>query len=169
MTKFRFETSIGTLTIRFGKEGIRSLSLPDRVETAAYENDKPDFLEGWDNAVSAVNKLIDYFNGAAVDFSSIKLDLGEYSDFFRTVSEEVGSIPYGTVSTYGRVAENIGKNGAARAVGRVMAGNPIPIIIPCHRVVAADGTLTGYSAAGGLEMKKYLLRLEKSEYFLKSI
>lgn len=168
MAKFHFETSIGTFMIQFEKDGVKSLIFPDEEEAAAYSNDSGvECCEGWDNALLAVNKLKKYFSGTDVDFSPLKLDLFNYSHFFKAVCEEVITISYGTVSTYGRVAENIGKKGAARAVGRVMAGNPIPIIIPCHRVVASDGALTGYSAAGGLVMKEYLLKLEKSDYFLK--
>ena len=104
--------------------------------------------------------LIEYFNGRLADFSSIKLDLGSRSDFFKDICRAAMSIPFAELRTYGELAEMAGKRNAARAVGRVMAANPLPIIIPCHRVVASDGSLTGYSAWGGLETKRRLLSME---------
>jgi methylated-DNA-[protein]-cysteine S-methyltransferase len=73
-------------------------------------------------------------------------------------------IPYGRVVSYGCLAQQAGYPGASRAVGGAMAANPIPIIVPCHRVVAASGALTGYSGPGGIVMKKNLLSLEGVEF-----
>ncbi len=74
----------------------------------------------------------------------------------------VCSVPYGRTTSYGAIAERLGEPGAARAVGRANATNPIPIIIPCHRILGADGKLHGYGARGGVETKARLLRLEGS-------
>lgn len=80
------------------------------------------------------------------------------TEFQLRVWEEVASIPYGTVRTYGAIARNLGDPNAVRAVGQAVGANPIAILIPCHRVVGADGSLTGY--AGGLDHKRELLRIE---------
>ncbi len=80
--------------------------------------------------------------------------------FQRAVLRATFAIPYGEVRTYGEVARRIGKPGAARAVGRALGANPMPIAIPCHRVVGRDGRLHGFSAPGGLATKAWLLRLE---------
>ncbi len=107
----------------------------------------------------AVRQLDSYFNGELKEFS---LPLApEGTDFMKQVWAALCEIPYGKTATYGEVADKIGRPKAARSVGLANNRNPIPIIIPCHRVIGADGSLTGY--AGGLDMKKRLLDLEKAE------
>ena len=88
----------------------------------------------------------------------LAVDLRLARDFGRTVLEELGRVPFGEVTTYGALAARAGKPKAARAVGTIMNRNPVPIVLPCHRVVGANGSLVGY--AGGLERKQALLRLE---------
>jgi len=100
-----------------------------------------------------------YFSGHRTTFPD-KLDLSQATAFQRQVWEVTKLIPYGETRSYSWVAEQIGKPRAVRAVGQTLARNPLPIIVPCHRVVASDGKLGGYS--GGVEMKRYLLRLEAS-------
>ncbi|MCL6558940.1 MAG: methylated-DNA--[protein]-cysteine S-methyltransferase, partial [Firmicutes bacterium] len=100
-----------------------------------------------------------YFSGEKVSFSS-PVDWTEYTPFQRLVLEIVKRIPYGEVSSYGRVAGEAGAPRAARAVGGVMRSNRTPLVVPCHRVLAADGSLGGFT--GGLEMKRYLLNLERA-------
>jgi methylated-DNA-[protein]-cysteine S-methyltransferase len=102
-------------------------------------------------------QLDEYFDGKRHRFD-IDVDLRLARDFGRTVLEELGRVPFGEVTTYGALAARAGKPRAARAVGTIMNRNPIPIVLPCHRVVGADGSLVGY--AGGLERKQQLLRLE---------
>lgn len=102
-------------------------------------------------------KLNLYFAGEKVTFDE-PLDFLIGTDFQKRVWQEVARIPYGQVRTYGEIAKNINNPKAVRAVGSANAKNPIPILVPCHRVVAAGGKLGGYG--GGLDVKKYLLRLE---------
>lgn len=90
------------------------------------------------------------------------IDWSFLTPFQHTVLQTVFAIPYGKVLTYRDVAQQIGQPKAVRAVGRANATNPMPIVIPCHRVLGADGKLHGYSAPGGLETKAWLLRLEGS-------
>ena len=82
------------------------------------------------------------------------------SPFQRRVLRAALRIPYGRVSTYGEIAAEIGNPRAARAVGRALGANPIPLVVPCHRVIAGSGALGGYSAAGGVRVKRKLLDLE---------
>jgi methylated-DNA-[protein]-cysteine S-methyltransferase len=99
-----------------------------------------------------------FLRGAAVSFDLDRVALETCGDFQRRVLLAEHRIPRGRVSTYGRIALRLGVPGAARAVGRALARNPFPIIIPCHRAVRADGTLGGYQ--GGRAMKRALLELE---------
>jgi methylated-DNA-[protein]-cysteine S-methyltransferase len=105
----------------------------------------------------ARRQLDEYFEGKRRQFD-LDVDLRLTRDFGRTVLEELGRVPFGEVTTYGALAARAGKPRAARAVGTIMNRNPIPIVLPCHRVVGANGSLVGY--AGGLERKQQLLQLE---------
>ena len=100
-----------------------------------------------------------YFDGRPTDFR-IRIDLSDRTPFHQTVLRACATIPYGETLTYGQLAGLAGRPGAARAVGSVMAGNVIPLIIPCHRVIAAAGRPSGFSAPGGAHTRKRLLQLE---------
>jgi methylated-DNA-[protein]-cysteine S-methyltransferase len=102
-------------------------------------------------------QLDEYFEKRRTDFE-LDLDLRLAADFSRRVLNELAHVPYGEVTTYGELAKRAERPRAARAVGTVMNRNPIPIVLPCHRVVGAGGSLVGYG--GGLERKEALLRLE---------
>ncbi|AWB44600.1 cysteine methyltransferase [Paenibacillus sp. CAA11] len=99
-----------------------------------------------------------YFAGQHISFDSIPLDLGSGTEFQREVWSALRRIPYGAVCTYREVAEFIGRPRAVRAVGTANGANPVPVIVPCHRVVGSNSTLVGYR--GGLQMKERLLHLE---------
>jgi methylated-DNA-[protein]-cysteine S-methyltransferase len=101
-------------------------------------------------------ELDEYFTGVRHAFD-LAIDL-RVTAFPADVLRELARVPYGTTATYGALAAKAGRPKAARAVGTIMNRNPIPIVLPCHRIVGADGSLTGY--AGGLEVKRRLLRLE---------
>jgi methylated-DNA-[protein]-cysteine S-methyltransferase len=102
-------------------------------------------------------ELDEYFEGRRQEFD-LPVDLRGRSEFTQRVLERLAGVPYGQVTTYGSLAADVGKPRAARAVGTIMNRNPIPIVLPCHRVVGSNGSLVGY--AGGLERKLALLRLE---------
>ena len=118
--------------------GVRVLRAPRRVDPARAELD-------------------DYFERRRTRFE-LPVDLRLAGDFARDVLGELARVPYGEVTTYGTLASRAGNPRAARAVGTVMNRNPVPIVLPCHRVVGAGGNLVGYG--GGLERKRLLLRLE---------
>jgi methylated-DNA-[protein]-cysteine S-methyltransferase len=107
---------------------------------------------------SAAIQLEQYFAGERTEFE-LEVELGG-TPFERRVWDEVRAIPFAEVATYAEIARRIGRPGASRAVGRANARNPVAVIVPCHRVVGSDGSLTGY--AGGLEMKRALLDLERA-------
>jgi methylated-DNA-[protein]-cysteine S-methyltransferase len=104
----------------------------------------------------ARRELDEYFEGRRREFD-LPLDL-RVAPFYADVLRELALVPYGRTDTYGALAKRVGRPKAARAVGTVMNRNPIPIVLPCHRIVGADGALVGY--AGGLEIKRRLLELE---------
>jgi methylated-DNA-[protein]-cysteine S-methyltransferase len=128
-----------------------------------------DFLSGLDplarteqNAPALApyaEQLQAYFAGERTGFD-VELDLSRLTPFQLSVLQAARCIPAGSVWTYGQVARSIGKPKASRAVGQALGRNPVPIVIPCHRVVASDGSLGGYSGGGGLDSKRWLLRLE---------
>ncbi|GAA1199392.1 methylated-DNA--[protein]-cysteine S-methyltransferase [Brevibacterium paucivorans] len=103
-------------------------------------------------------QLDEYFSGQRTTFD-MNIDLSETTYFRRAVLEHLVTIPYGETCTYTQVAEAVGRPRAVRAVGSACATNPVPIVIPCHRVLRSDGSLGGY--AGGLDMKRTLLELEQ--------
>ena len=111
----------------------------------------------------AVKQLERYFQGVLQQFD-LPVDISKFTPFQQQVLLQTAQIPYGSVTTYGAIAKNVGSPRAARAVGGVMASNPIPVIIPCHRVIASNGALTGFSGAGGILMKENLLSLEGVDF-----
>ncbi len=103
------------------------------------------------------DQLVEYFAGSRTDFD-LPLD-ARGTSFQRSVWDQIAAIEYGRTSRYGELAENLGKTSAARAVGAATGRNPLTVIVPCHRVLASNGTLTGY--AGGLDRKRALLEFER--------
>jgi methylated-DNA-[protein]-cysteine S-methyltransferase len=144
---------IGPLTLAGRGGALTNLRMVDQT----YEPSRA----GWsaDDAVfaDAIDQLNAYFAGELFDFD-VELDL-RGTEFQQRVWKALLTIPYGETRSYGEIAEQIGAPGAARAVGLANGHNPIAIIVPCHRVIGASGSLTGYG--GGLERKQTLLALEK--------
>jgi O-6-methylguanine DNA methyltransferase len=108
-----------------------------------------------------LQEVAEYLQGTRTRFT-IPIDWAGMSAFQVEVHQVVMKIPYGQTATYSEIAASIGRPGAARAVGRVNATNPIPLVIPCHRLVGADGSLKGYGGKGGIKTKKWLLDFERS-------
>jgi O-6-methylguanine DNA methyltransferase len=133
--------------------GVSQADFLDHLDPLARTEQNPTAL------ASIAEQLQAYFAGARFQFD-LPLDLNRLTSFQLSVLQTARRIPSGTVWTYGQVARAIGKPKASRAVGQALGRNPIPIVIPCHRVVASDGGLGGYSGGGGLESKRLLLSLE---------
>jgi methylated-DNA-[protein]-cysteine S-methyltransferase len=155
-----FNTTAGWVGILGSASGLRRTTLPQRTERAVYEL----LGDSLKNAMSSPRRFADlieryhtYFSGCKVDFPDA-LDLTDATLFQCAVWQATRDIPYGQTRSYTWLAERVGNVKATRAVGQTMARNPLPIIIPCHRVLAKGGGLGGFS--GGLQVKKMLLRLE---------
>lgn len=154
------ETAAGWVGIEVSEDGVRRLTLPAKnrksvlLEMGIEEQDLTPGAGG-----SLADRLRHYFVGQPVVFND-GIDLTGTTEFQRQVYQAACQIPYGETKSYGQLAEQIGRPGAARAVGQALGANPVPILIPCHRVVAADGGLGGF--AGGINTKKKLLSMEKA-------
>jgi len=159
-----FLTRYGTGVVYATAQGVVKVELPDlsRNETAR-RMERPEF-EPSELTVRVAGMLQRYFNGEQADFGDIPVVLDSLTLFRRTILAAVRKLHYGDISTYGQVARECGSPSAARAAGGALASNPIPIIIPCHRVVASDGRLTGFSAPGGERTKMVLLKMEGVEF-----
>ncbi len=153
-----FNTDIGWIGLLSSKGGLVRTTLPQPSAPEARQL-LGDSLAAWSPYLfdDLIQRFKDYFRGHRVAFPD-RLDLSAATTFQRRVWESTRLIPYGDTRSYIWIAEQIGKPKAARAVGQALAKNPLPIIIPCHRVLASSGKLGGYS--GGVEMKKKLLHLE---------
>lgn len=103
--------------------------------------------------------VVDYFKGKAVTFD-VPLDVSGLTEFHQAVLEACRRIPYGRTATYADLARAVGRPAATRAVGSALANNPLPLVIPCHRVIRTDGSLGGFSAPDGIATKRRLLELE---------
>jgi methylated-DNA-[protein]-cysteine S-methyltransferase len=149
------ESPFGPLTLVAGGDGLRRLYFPGRAPTFDENDHDPSAL------ADATQQLEQYFNGERTTFE-LPLDC-HGTPFQQRVWRALQNIPYGTTTTYGALARELGSGrsgGAhdARAVGAAVGATPIPIVIPCHRVIGSDGSLTGYG--GGLHRKQALLALE---------
>jgi methylated-DNA-[protein]-cysteine S-methyltransferase len=157
------DSPVGTLLVAATERGLCRISFdpePDReVESLAREFG-PRVLRSPRPLDTARRELDEYFEGVRRAFR-LQLDLRPLPAFQQLVLGELARVPYGETATYGGLAARIGRPRAARAVGGALNRNPIPIVLPCHRVVGASGSLVGY--AGGLDRKQTLLTLEGSD------
>jgi methylated-DNA-[protein]-cysteine S-methyltransferase len=158
-------TAIGPVGLAWSGQGLVRLQLPyaDAATTIerligrlpeSVEGHPPEWLE------ATVVRLQRYFAGVKVDFSDARLDFEGVSEGMQHLYRELLTIGWGETITYGELAERLGKPGGAQSVGQAMARNPIPVIVPCHRVLAAGNKTGGFSAPGGTSTKLRLLELE---------
>ncbi len=162
-----FKTKWGFFGLLADEKGLLKVCLP--VKTA--ESTKRYLLAGTSNKANKVENLypsltkaiIDYYNGTYVNFQTVKFTLNQdkLTDFSRHVLTACQKIKIGEVATYGQLAMMAGYPGAARAVGSVMAGNQWPLIVGCHRIICANGSVGSFSAAGGSTTKKRMIEHEK--------
>jgi methylated-DNA-[protein]-cysteine S-methyltransferase len=163
-----FATPIGTCGIAWGDRGVVAVQLPETTEretrlrllqgrSRAHEESPPPDVQ------RAIDAIVALLQGESADLSSIVLDMRGVPDFHRRVFEVARAIPVGETSTYGIIATRLGEAGAARAVGQALGRNPFPIIVPCHRVLAAGGKLGGFSGSGGNATKLRMLAIEGAQ------
>jgi len=160
-----FETALGIVGLAWSERGIARLQLPESGRAATERR-----LRGWSTEMTeaepapqirkAMRAVERYMAGKNVDFSPLALDLAGVGGFHRKLYEAARRVGWGETTTYGELAREVGSPGAARAVGQAMGRNPIPLIVPCHRVLASGRKIGGFSAYGGATTKTRLLALE---------
>lgn len=161
-----FDTANGVAAIAWTEAGVVSFRLP----SASAEASEQSLLRRFPDAIrrepppeiaTTIAAAQRYFDGEETDFSMVKVDLGEQGPFFTQIYELVRRLGWGQTTTYGAVAKELGAGPeSARAVGQAMASNPVPLIVPCHRVLAAGGKVGGFSAPGGSDSKIRMLAIE---------
>ncbi|WP_067702311.1 methylated-DNA--[protein]-cysteine S-methyltransferase [Nocardia jejuensis] len=167
-----FDTAIGTCALAWSATGVLRFALPeDDPESVreyilrghrVYEIRE---AEPTPEIVDVIARVRAHLDGELDDLVSIPLDTATLNDFDRAVYDITRAIAPGHTLTYGTVANRIGAPGGAQAVGQSLGRNPIPLIVPCHRVLAADNALTGFSAPGGVTTKQRLLEIERTPGF----
>ena len=158
-----FPTPLGWMAMAGADRTLRALTLGHRTRAEAIQALTAHVSCSAKEAVwnkALIERLHAYARGSPEDFRDVAIDPGPLSEFHRRVVECCRGIRWGTTLSYGQLAQRAGFPRAARAVGRCMAANRIPLVVPCHRVVGADGALRGFSAAGGTALKRRLLELE---------
>src|SRR5262245_34035478 len=154
-----FETAGGFCGIAWNDVGVTRFQLPSRTFEATERNllrRIPDALPGTppSDVAETIAAVKRYFAGEEIDFSEVKLDLTEQGEFFKQIYAAARRVGWGHTTTYGTLAKELGAGPeAARDVGQAMASNPVALIIPCHRVLAAGGKVGGFSAPGGSATK----------------
>ena len=160
-----FGTRLGACGIAWSERGVTRLQLPERTPNATERRLRARPADGGTGVPpasvrDAIVLLERYFAGERIDFSPVALDLVGVGAFHRAIYDVARSLGWGQTATYGDLARQVGSPGAARAVGQAMGHNPVPVIIPCHRVLAAGRKIGGFSAPGGALTKERLLALE---------
>jgi len=159
-----FKTRLGWVACLGSKNGLKRVTLPhiskeSAVASLGYAPDaiaKPPFFNELEK------KLQDYYSGKCVEFN-FPLDLSDGTPFRQKVWQAIKTIPYGETRSYAWIAQQVGKPGAARAAGQAVGDNPLGVVVPCHRVVAADGSIGGFGKGlKATDLKRKLLKLEKA-------
>ena len=157
MPTVAFSTPQGTCSVSWNEKGLTRFCLP---EENLSESDGP--RPAWiDDLIARVRE---HYSGTMRDFSDVAFDWSLVSAFQQQVYRQTQAVPPGVTTTYGEIAQRLGLGrDGARPVGVALGSNPWPLVVPCHRVVAADGKMTGFSAPGGIRTKTRLLALEGAE------
>jgi methylated-DNA-[protein]-cysteine S-methyltransferase len=158
-----FDTALGEFGIAWTDAGVARMQLPgmdhadllQRINRGGAQAGEPTRA-----VADVIDRIEDYAEGEIVDFSDVPLDLADVPAFNRRAYALLLGIGWGQTTTYGALARELGDVTLSRAVGAAMGANPIPLIIPCHRVLASDGRPGGFSAPGGAESKLRMLALE---------
>jgi len=162
-----FETAIGEVGIAWSDEGVVGVELPrdDEIQTrsrlaARFPTAAP--MSSPRPIEEAIRRITALLEGEADDLATIAIDVGSAPPLHRRIWEIARGIPPGATRAYGEIAAELGDKGLSREVGQAMGRNPCPIIVPCHRVLAAGGAIGGFSAYGGVTTKRRLLAIESA-------
>jgi O-6-methylguanine DNA methyltransferase len=161
-----FDTVIGRCAIAWSGHGVVGVQFPEASDSVIRDRMLQRFPDAQETQPPAgtqrvIDGIVALLDGKAGDLSDVALDLQRVSPFHRRVYQAVRTIPPGTTLSYGEIAARLGSPRSARAVGQALGRNPFPIIVPCHRVVAANGKIGGFSATGGITVKRRLLAIEE--------
>jgi methylated-DNA-[protein]-cysteine S-methyltransferase len=161
-----FETACGFCGIAWNNAGITGFQLPARTAKAT-ERDLRRRVPGADpgtpppQVADVIGAVARYFAGEKIDFTDVQVDLGQQDELFKQIYAATRRVGWGMTTTYGTLAKELDAGPeVARVVGQAMARNPVPLIVPCHRVLAAGGKVGGFSAPGGSVAKARMLELE---------
>ena len=157
------DTKLGPMAIGWTDVGISRLLLPgDTAETMRQRLEQAGGIERPDGQPELAARIVAYSEGMRDSFGDVVLDLDGVPAMNRRIYEHIRGLEWGETTTYGAVARWLGDVALSRAVGAAMGANPIPLIVPCHRVLAADGRTGGFSSPGGVRAKMEMLALEKA-------
>ncbi len=145
------KTELGTIWVAVNENGLVGVSIGKQLDGKLDLKKTAPFTK----------QIAEYLSGKRTDFD-LPIDWRSLTDFQQKVLRQVAKIPRGKTAAYKDIAKAIGKPKASRAIGRANATNPMPLVIPCHRIISASGSLTGYSAGDGVATKKWLLDIEQS-------
>jgi len=162
-----FETAIGTCGVSWSDAGITGVALPRQSDLSGPGLEASTRVP--DGVRAAIAGIVSLLDGGHADLRSVVLDERDLDEFRRRVYAATREVGPGATASYGEIARAIGEPGAARAVGAALAQNPWPVIVPCHRVLAATGALHGFSAPGGLATKRRMLEIERAPGFTQAV
>ncbi len=158
-----FDTALGPMAIGWTDLGVSRLLLPGGDVGHMRERfERAGGVEAPKGQPRLVARIVAYAEGARDNFADVTLDLGSVPTTSRRIYDHIRELDWGETTTYGAIARWLGDVAQSRAVGAAMGANPIPLIVPCHRVLAADGRTGGFSAPGGVKAKLEMLALEKA-------
>lgn len=160
-----FDSPIGTCGITWNAKGIAGFQLPSATADATRTRLQRRWTEAVESPPPAgvqrvIDRVLALLKGEAIDLSDIPVDLDDAPEFHRKVYEVARTIPPGRTMTYGEIARRLGVPHESREVGQALGRNPIAVIVPCHRVLGADGKMGGFSASGGVATKRRILEIE---------
>jgi methylated-DNA-[protein]-cysteine S-methyltransferase len=160
-----FDTPIGTCSLVWKDATIVGLRLPEASAAATRTRLKRRWPEAEEQTPPAamqavIDRVLALLAGETIDLSDVPLDFGEAPDFHKRAYDVARGIPPGQTLTYGEIAKRLGAPHESREVGQAMGKNPVAIIMPCHRVLGADGKMGGFSATGGVAIKRRILEIE---------
>jgi methylated-DNA-[protein]-cysteine S-methyltransferase len=162
-----FDTAIGVCGIVWGERGLVGVQLPEASEVRTRARMRRRFPATPEappppSVQRAIEGIVQLLQGEAIDLAAIAIDMAGVPSFDRRVYEVARTVPPGATLSYGEIAARLSAPGEARAVGQALGQNPFPLVVPCHRVLAAGGKVGGFSANGGIATKLRLLSIERA-------